>query len=43
MIGSGKQARYQMLALQQVRDFKRLLVYGIVPDQVEGWRSASRP
>ena len=35
VIGSGMQARYQMVALKQVRDFQRLMVYGIVPDQVE--------
>jgi len=35
VIGSGMQARYQMRALKQVRDFQRLMVYGIVPDQVE--------
>jgi ornithine cyclodeaminase len=35
VIGSGTQARYQMVALKQVRDFQRLMVYGIVPDQVE--------
>ena len=35
VIGSGTQARYQMIALKQVRDFQRLMVYGIVPDQVE--------
>jgi len=35
VIGSGMQARYQMRALKQVRDFERLMVYGIVPDQVE--------
>ena len=35
VIGSGMQARYQMMALKQVRDFQRLMVYGIVPDQVE--------
>jgi ectoine utilization protein EutC len=35
VIGSGMQARYQMRALKQVRDFRRLMVYGIVPDQVE--------
>ena len=32
VIGSGTQARYQMIALKQVRDFQRLMV---VPDQVE--------
>jgi ectoine utilization protein EutC len=35
VIGSGMQARYQIVALKQVRDFQRLMVYGIVPDQVE--------
>ena len=35
VIGSGMQARYQIMALKQVRDFQRLMVYGIVPDQVE--------
>lgn len=35
VIGSGMQARYQMMGLKQVRDFQRLMVYGIVPDQVE--------
>jgi ectoine utilization protein EutC len=35
VIGSGTQARYQMVALKQVRDFRRLMVYGILPAQVE--------
>ncbi len=35
VIGSGTQARYQMAALKQVRDFRRLMVYGILPAQVE--------
>jgi ectoine utilization protein EutC len=35
VIGSGTQARYQMMALKQVRDFRRLIVYGILPAQVE--------
>jgi ectoine utilization protein EutC len=35
VIGSGTQARYQMAALKQVRNYRRLMVYGIVPDQVE--------
>jgi ectoine utilization protein EutC len=29
VIGAGSQARYQMMALKQVRDFKRLLVYSL--------------
>jgi len=35
VIGSGVQARYQIHGLKLMRDFERLLVYGIVPDQVE--------
>jgi len=39
VIGSGAQARYQIRGLQQVRDFKRLLVYGIEPEGVERYVS----
>jgi ornithine cyclodeaminase len=35
VIGSGVQARYQIHGLKLVRDFHRLLVYGIVPEQVD--------
>ena len=35
VIGSGRQARIQMLALKQVRDFRRLMIYGLIPEQVE--------
>jgi len=35
VIGSGMQARYQMRALKLVRDYERLLVFGIVPEDVE--------
>ncbi len=35
VIGSGTQARYQIQALRIVRNFKRLLVYGVIPDEVE--------
>lgn len=35
VIGSGMQARYQMRALKLVRDFSRLLVYGIIPEEVD--------
>lgn len=35
VIGSGVQARYQIHGLKLMRDFERLLVYGIVPDQVD--------
>lgn len=34
VIGSGVQARYQMQALKLVRDYQKLFVYGIDPDQV---------
>jgi ornithine cyclodeaminase len=37
VIGSGGQARYQIRALKLVRDFERLLVFGIEPDQVENY------
>jgi ectoine utilization protein EutC len=39
VIGSGAQARYQMRALKLVRDYRRLLVYGIVPEQVDRYVS----
>jgi len=35
VIGSGAQARFQMRGLKLVRNFSRLYVYGIVPDEVE--------
>ncbi len=35
VIGSGTQARYQMLALKQVRDFRRVLVYSRNPERVQ--------
>jgi ectoine utilization protein EutC len=35
VIGSGAQARYQMIALKQVRDFNRILVYGPTSSKVE--------
>jgi ornithine cyclodeaminase len=35
VIGSGMQARYQMQALKIVRDYKRLYVFGIIPEEVE--------
>ena len=39
VIGSGMQARFQMRALKLVRDFQRLAVYGIVPEEVERYAS----
>jgi len=35
VIGAGAQARYQMLALKLVRDFRRLLVYSLIPEEVD--------
>jgi ornithine cyclodeaminase len=34
VIGSGSQARYQMRGLKMVRDFRRLHVFGVVPEEV---------
>jgi len=34
VIGSGSQARYQMRGLRMVREFERLYVYGIVPEEL---------
>jgi ornithine cyclodeaminase len=39
VIGSGVQARYQIRGLRQVRDFQYLIVYGIIPDEVERYAS----
>jgi ornithine cyclodeaminase len=38
VIGSGVQARYQVRALKLVRDYQRLYVYGIIPEEVEAYR-----
>lgn len=37
IIGSGVQARYQARGIALVRSFRRLLVYGIIPEQVESY------
>ena len=37
VIGSGVQARFQMQALKLVRDYRKLFVYGIDTEQVEGY------
>jgi ectoine utilization protein EutC len=39
VIGSGVQARYQIRGLRLVRNFQRLMVYGIEPDGVERYVS----
>jgi ectoine utilization protein EutC len=35
VIGAGSQARYQMLALKEVRDFNKIIVYGPTSNRVE--------
>jgi ectoine utilization protein EutC len=42
VIGSGAQARYQMRALKLVRDFQVLMVYGIVPEDVDQYAAEMR-
>ena len=39
VIGTGMQARYQIYGLKSVRDFKKLLVFGIVHEEVEKYIS----
>jgi len=43
VIGSGTQARFQMKALQKVRDFKRLLVYSKTAENVQKYISEMEP
>jgi len=35
VIGAGIQARYQIRGLKLVRDFKRLMIYSIIPEEVD--------
>ena len=37
VIGSGMQARFQIRALRLVRDFSKLMIYGIVPEEVDAY------
>ena len=37
VIGSGMQARFQIRALKLVRDFSKLIIYGIVPEEVDAY------
>ncbi len=39
IIGAGRQARFQLLALQQVRGFQRVLVYARNPEHVQAYIS----
>lgn len=43
VIGAGAQARYQMMALKLVRDFRRLMIYSIIPEEVEQYASEMAP
>jgi ornithine cyclodeaminase len=43
VIGSGSQARYQIRALKLVRDFRQLMVYGIVPDEIDRYAEEMEP
>lgn len=42
VIGSGAQARYQVLGIALVRQFRRLLVYGITAEHVDGYARQMR-
>jgi len=39
VIGSGVQARYQIRGLRLMRDIQRLMVYGIIPEEVDRYAS----
>jgi ornithine cyclodeaminase len=39
VIGSGVQARYQVRGLRLFRDFQHLMIYGIIPDEVDRYAS----
>jgi ectoine utilization protein EutC len=43
VIGAGAQARYQMMALKQVRDFRRLMIYSIIPQEVDRYVQEMSP
>lgn len=38
VIGAGSQARFQMKALKQVRDFQKIVVYGPTPERVQDFK-----
>ena len=42
VVGAGMQARYQIHALKLVRDFQRLLVYSILPEECEAYAQEMR-
>lgn len=43
VIGTGSQARYQMRGLKLVRNFRRLMVYGIVSDEIDRYTEEMGP
>ena len=43
VIGTGSQARYQMRGLKLVRNFRRLIVYGIVSDEIDRYAEEMGP
>jgi ectoine utilization protein EutC len=43
VVGSGAQARFQMLALKQVRDYRRVLIHGLIPEQVQQYVTEMSP
>ncbi len=43
VIGTGSQARYQMRGLKLVRNFHRLMVYGIIPDEIDRYAEDMGP
>jgi ectoine utilization protein EutC len=43
VIGTGSQAKYQMLALKQVRKFNRLIVYGRNPNRINQYIKEMEP
>ena len=43
VIGAGTQARYQMMGLKQVRNFSRLLIYGLIPEEVDQYIAEMTP
>lgn len=43
VIGAGIQARYQIMALKQVCDFRQLMIYSLTPEKVEQYISEMTP
>jgi ornithine cyclodeaminase len=43
VIGAGGQARFQMMALKQIRGFRRLMIYSIIPEEVDQYTEEMAP